>query len=72
MRKDHGAVKTPTLRAVRATAPYFSRGQLDSLDTVVRFYERGGVETDTRDAEMFRFTLTPGERADLVYYLGTL
>jgi cytochrome c peroxidase len=70
--KDGGAVKTPTLRAVGATAPYFTTGRFGSLLDVVKFYERGGVDAGVRDPEMIPFTLTPAERSDLIFFLKTL
>ena len=36
-----GAFKTPGLRNVARTAPYFHRGQFESLEQVVRFYSDG-------------------------------
>lgn len=37
-----GAFKTPTLRNVGLTAPYFHNGGYATLESVVRFYGRGG------------------------------
>ena len=39
---SHGAVKTPGLRNVELTAPYFHNGGEKSLTDVVNFYSRGG------------------------------
>lgn len=41
-RKDRGAFKTPGLRNVKLTAPYFHGGQKASLEEVVVFYNDGG------------------------------
>jgi cytochrome c peroxidase len=41
-----GAFKTPTLRNVALTAPYFHDGGERSLEGVVRFYNRGGNRRD--------------------------
>lgn len=38
MLEFRGQFKTPTLRNVAVTAPYMHRGQLETLDDVVRFY----------------------------------
>ena len=38
----HGAVKTPGLRNVELTAPFFHNGGEESLTDVVTFYSRGG------------------------------
>jgi cytochrome c peroxidase len=37
-----GSFKTPTLRNVALTAPYFHNGGYSTLESVVRFYGRGG------------------------------
>jgi len=39
---DRGAFKTPTLRNVKLTAPYFHFGQKQTLAQVVQFYADGG------------------------------
>ena len=36
------AFKTPTLRNIAHTAPYFSTGAYDTLEEVVEFYNQGG------------------------------
>jgi cytochrome c peroxidase len=38
----HGRFKTPTLRNVELTGPYFHNGGLSTLRQVVEFYDRGG------------------------------
>ncbi len=45
---DLGAIKTPTLRNVAATAPYMHDGSLKTLREVVEHYNNGGV-TNTDD-----------------------
>ncbi len=51
-----GAFKTPTLRNIGLTAPYFHNGGYKSLKEVVQFYDRGGnrrgdfrIASDGRD-----------------------
>ena len=61
-----GAFKTPGLRNVARTAPYFHRGQFGSLEQVVRFYSAGNGTTLTP------LNLAESEIADLVSFLGTL
>lgn len=41
-RADRGAFKTPSLRNLALTAPYFHNGSKATLHDVVDFYERGG------------------------------
>ncbi|MFM1824284.1 MAG: hypothetical protein RI967_2550 [Planctomycetota bacterium] len=38
----NGAFKTPTLRNIELTAPYFHNGGMVTLEDTVRFYNRGG------------------------------
>ncbi len=70
--KDLGAVKTPTLRQISETAPYFSNARTRTLEEVVVFYEKGGIQNPHLDAQMIPFTLTQQERADLVFFLKNL
>lgn len=39
---DNGAFKTPGLRNVKLTPPYFHNGGFSSIEEVVDFYDRGG------------------------------
>ena len=56
-----GAFKTPTLRSITETAPYFHNGFADSLAAVVSFYD-----------ERFSIGLTEHEKGDLAAFLGSL
>ncbi len=58
---DLGRFKTPTLRALAARAPYFHNGSAQTLEAVVRHYERH-----------LGFVFTRQERADLVAFLNAL
>jgi cytochrome c peroxidase len=40
--RTRGAFKTPTLRNVELTAPYFHNGGVLTLEDTIRFYNRGG------------------------------
>lgn len=78
-----GAFKTPTLRNVALTAPYFHNGGTGTLEQVVAFYNRGGDRrgqdnNDTTgfgangsnlDADITMLNLTAQEQADLVAFL---
>src|SRR5438876_2005541 len=46
---DIGAFRTPALRNVELTAPYFHDGSATTLADVIRFYVRGGNEHANRD-----------------------
>jgi cytochrome c peroxidase len=60
------AFKTPGLRNVARTAPYFHRGQFKSLEQVVKFYSAGNGTT------LRPLNLSESEIADLVAFLRTL
>lgn len=68
-----GAFKTPGLRNVEFTGPYFHNGGQATLEQVVEFYNRGGdfpqggVDNDIR-----RLNLSVNERAQLVAFLKSL
>lgn len=70
--KDVGAFKTPTLREVARTAPYMHDGSLATLESVVAFYDSGGVASDLLDPEIKPLGLTPEQRRDLVAFLEAL
>jgi cytochrome c peroxidase len=73
-----GAFKTPTLRNVALTGPYFHDGRFDTLEQVVKFYADGKAGTGGRIVGTREGTLnlipqfTSGEIADLVAFLRTL
>jgi cytochrome c peroxidase len=78
-----GAFKTPSLRNVSLTQPYFHNGGQWTLEQVVTFYNRGGDRqgqdaADTTgfngvpsnlDADIRTLELTAAEKADLVAFL---
>jgi len=70
--KDRWAYKTPSLRNVALTAPYMHDGSLRTLEAVVEFYDRGGVDNPDRSALVAPLGLTATERAALVAFLRTL
>lgn len=70
--KDRWAYKTPSLRNVALTAPYMHDGSLPSLEAVVEFYDRGGVDNPEKSALIAPLRLTADERAALVAFLRTL
>jgi len=67
------AFKTPGLREIGRSAPYMHNGSLATLEDVVRHYVSGIVERPTLSKDLPRgLELSPGERADLIAFLGTL
>jgi cytochrome c peroxidase len=70
--EDVGAFKTPTLREVARTAPYMHDGSLATLESVVAFYDSGGVPGVHLDPEIKPLRLTIEERRALVVFLEAL
>jgi cytochrome c peroxidase len=67
------AFKTPGLRELARSAPYMHNGSLATLDDVLRHYAGGVVERATVSKDIARgLTLSDGERAALIAFLGTL
>jgi cytochrome c peroxidase len=81
-----GSFKTPTLRNIELTGPYFHNGSYATLEQVVEFYNRGGNKRSTAngdttgygsnvsnfDAEVMRLGLSDTEKAALVAFLKSL
>lgn len=67
-----GAFKTPTLREISNTAPYFHDGSANTLEAVVEHYAKGGVVETDLSPNMKKLTLTETEKSDLVAFLHKL
>jgi len=71
-----GAFKTPGLRNVELTGPYFHNGGQLTLRQVVDFYNRGGDfaqnNIDNLDADIHSLGLTEEEKRSLVAFLVSL
>jgi len=70
-----GAFRTPNLRNVALTAPYFHQGQFATLEEVVAFYStlEGAVTMDHhRESVLRRRDFSPEESADIVAFLRSL
>jgi cytochrome c peroxidase len=67
-----GAFKTPTLRDVEWTAPYFHDGSAKTLMDVVEHYAKGGEVRTNLDANMKPLNLTQADKEDLVAFLKAL
>jgi cytochrome c peroxidase len=70
--RDRGAFKTPGLRDVSKRAPYMHDGSLDTLRSVVEFYNRGGIENPRRSPRLVPRHLSPQEIDAVVAFLKTL
>lgn len=81
---DMGKFRAPSLRNVEVTGPYMHDGSMETLDEVLRFYERGGRLIESGDNAgdgalsplksglVAGFELTDQERSDLVEFLEAL
>ncbi len=81
-----GSFKTPTLRNIELTGPYFHNGGYGTLEQVVEFYNRGGNRRQTAngdttgygsnssnfDSEVTPMGLNDAEKAALVAFLKSL
>lgn len=82
--EDMGRFKAPTLRNIAVTAPYMHDGSVATLDAVIDHYAAGGRtvrngpnagaghQNPLKSSFVPGFTLTPGERADLLAFLRSL
>lgn len=67
-----GAFKTPALRNIGLTAPYFHDGSVQTLEEVVEHYADGGRVKDNLSPEMKAIELDAQEKRDLVAFLEAL
>jgi len=72
----NGAFKTPGLRNIELTAPYFHNGGQRTLKEVVDFYNRGGDFHDQNiadlDPDVERLGLSEKDKEDLVEFMRSL
>lgn len=67
-----GAFKTPTLRDIELTAPYFHDGSAKTLNDVMEHYAKGGeIQTDL-SPNMKKLNLTQQDKDDIVAFLMAL
>jgi cytochrome c peroxidase len=67
-----GAFKTPSLRGLTLTAPYFHDGRAKTLEEAADFMLKGGVENPHRDEKLKAWPATPDERQLLLAFLRSL
>ena len=67
-----GAFKTPTLRDIALTAPYFHDGSAPTLMAVVEHYNRGGDDKTNLSKDVRALNLDETDKADLVAFLEAL
>ena len=69
---DLGAYRTPSLRNIALTAPYFHDGSARTLADVVRFYNGGGKANINLEEELHTLGLSEDDQDDLVAFLMSL
>jgi cytochrome c peroxidase len=71
-RADIATFKTPSLRNVLITAPYFHDGSERTLWDVVDHYNKGGMNNPWLDPDIRPLALSETEIADLVAFMASL
>ncbi len=69
---DFAKFKTPGLRNVAKTFPYMHDGSLQSLEKVIEFYNKGGIEKRNKSPFIKPLGLTKIEQKALISFLKTL
>lgn len=67
-----GAFKTPSLRGVALSAPYFHDGQTKTLEEAVDFMLKGGIKNPNLDEKLQVWDVTPQQRRELLAFLRSL
>ncbi|MFO1077540.1 MAG: cytochrome c peroxidase [Planctomycetota bacterium] len=67
-----GAFKTPSLRDVAKTAPYFHDGSVATLKEAVTLMAGGGIDNPHKDAKLAKHELTAEEIDQIVAFLECL
>jgi cytochrome c peroxidase len=66
------AFKTPTLRDVALSAPYFHDGSVGTLIEVINHYDKGGIQRESLSDDMKPLGLSVAEKQQLLAFLATL
>ena len=72
LRMMKGAFKTPTLRDINESAPYFHDGSSETLEQAIDHYQTGGVEKSNVSPNMKVLNLSNKDKQDLVAFLKAL
>ena len=67
-----GAFKTPTIRDISLSAPYFHDGSAKTLMDVVEHYEKGGVHNEFLSPNLKKLDLSQQDKKDLVAFMEAL
>ncbi len=69
---DQAAFKTPTLRDILQSGPYFHDGSVATLEEAVRLMLDGGIDNPNKDAKLLKRDVTDAQVADLLAFLESL
>lgn len=69
-KEDAGSFKTPSLRNVALTPPYMHNGEFRTLEEVIDFFDKGGIEANSNPLKPL--SLTNEEKQDLVEFLKSI
>jgi cytochrome c peroxidase len=67
-----GAFKTPTLRSITESGPYFHDGRAATVEEAVDFMLKGGTKNPHLDEKLQARKISPEERAQLMAFLKSL
>lgn len=67
-----GAFKTPSLRGIGLTAPYFHDGRAATLEEAVDLMVQGGIKNDNLDEKLQPVALTPQQKKELLTFLRAI
>jgi cytochrome c peroxidase len=70
--KEKGAFKTPTIRSVETSGPYFHDGRAATLDEAVDLMLAGGIKNPNLDTRLKPVKLTDAEKKDLMAFIKAL
>lgn len=70
--KDRWFYKTPMLRNVAVTRPYMHDGSLSTLEEVVEFYDKGGIDNENKSPLLRPLKLSGQEKSALVAFMTSL
>jgi cytochrome c peroxidase len=70
--RDKGKFRVQSLRNVELTAPYMHDGSLPTLEAVIDHYASGGAMHPAKSTLIRKFTITPQQKEDLIYFLKSL
>ena len=69
---DRFAYRTPSLRNVAITGPYMHDGSLATLEAVVEYYQRGGIDNPGKDPLVVPLALSDADKRNLAAFLRAL